>query len=105
MSSGPYTIHSRNFFQGVRNSGLLFFKLSRIRELKASVSLKVLLFIVIRILIQPAHRRQPWGCWGVATPRFWAGGSWGSSGVAGGLWTSRKILLYLIMYRKYVRKW
>ena len=26
------------------------------------------------------------------------GGSWGS-------WTGREILLYLIMYRKYVRKW
>ena len=31
---------------------------------------------------------------GVATPRFWAGGSWGL-----------EILLYLIVYRKYVRKW
>jgi len=35
---------------------------------------------------------------GVATPRFWAGGT-------GGSWTCRKILLYLIMHRKYVRKW
>ena len=26
-------------------------------------------------------------------------------GVAGGSWTGREILLYLIMYRKYVRKW
>ena len=36
-------------------------------------------------------------------------GSWGGRmGVAGGVvgaWTGRKILLYLIMYRKYVRKW
>ena len=31
------------------------------------------------------------GVWGVTTPRFWAGG--------------REILLYLFMYRMYVRKW
>ena len=34
---------------------------------------------------------------GFATPRFWAGGRRGS-------WTGHKIL-YLIMHRKYVRKW
>src|SRR6218665_520754 len=34
----------------------------------------------------------------VATSRFWAGGSLES-------WTGREILLYLIMYRNYVRKW
>ena len=33
----------------------------------------------------------------VATPRFWARGLGGVAGV--------DILLYLIMYRKYVRKW
>ena len=37
---------------------------------------------------------NPWGL-GVATPRYLAGGSW----------TGREILLCLIMYRKYVRKW
>jgi len=41
--------------------------------------------------------RQSWGL-GVTNPRFWAG----IVGVAGG---GREILLYLIMYRKYVRKW
>ena len=35
---------------------------------------------------------------GVVTPRFLAEGSWGRKG-------GREILLYLIMYRKYVRKW
>ena len=34
---------------------------------------------------------NPEGVGGVVTPRFWAGG--------------REILLYFIMYRKYVRKW
>jgi len=29
----------------------------------------------------------------------------GVVGVAGGSWTGREILLYLIMCRKYVRKW
>ena len=40
--------------------------------------------------------------WGVATPRFWAGGVVGGRR---GSWTGRKILLYLTMYRKYFRKW
>src|SRR6218665_593800 len=45
----------------------------------------------------------------VATPIFWAGGSCGGRregrrGSLGSL-TGREILLYLIMYRKYVRKW
>ena len=40
--------------------------------------------------------------WGVTTPRFWAGVKVGRRGVAGGSWTGRKILLYLIMYRKYM---
>src|SRR6218665_2319296 len=35
---------------------------------------------------------------GVAIPRFWAG-------VVGGRRTGREILLYLIIYRKDVRKW
>ena len=46
------------------------------------------------------HRRQSWG---VATPQNLGRGVVG--GVAGGSWTGRKILLYLIMHRKYVRKW
>jgi len=29
----------------------------------------------------------------------------GGRGVAEGSWTGRETLLYLIMYRKYVRKW
>jgi len=35
------------------------------------------------------------GDWGVATSRI----------LGRGLWTGREILLYLIMFRKYVRKW
>ena len=46
------------------------------------------------------HRRQSWRCWGSRPSRFWAGGHGGHRGS----WTGRKIL-YLIMYRKYVRKW
>src|SRR6218665_736199 len=38
----------------------------------------------------------------IATPIFLAGGRGGG---AGGSWTGREILLYVIMYRKYVRKW
>src|SRR6218665_3938600 len=39
-------------------------------------------------------------------PRFWAGGSQGrSQGRSLESWTGREILLYVIMYRKYVRKW
>src|SRR6218665_684338 len=34
-------------------------------------------------------------------PDFWQG----VREVAGGSWTGREILLYLIIYRKYVRKW
>src|SRR6218665_2586473 len=50
--------------------------------------------------------RQSWGL-RVATPIFWAGGRregcrW-VVGVVDG--SGREILLYLIMYRKYVRKW
>ena len=51
--------------------------------------------------------RQSWGTfWGSRPFRFWAGGhenrrgSWGRS-----VGTSRKILFYLIMFKKYVRKW
>ena len=43
------------------------------------------------------------------TPIFWTGGSCVGRRVGRrgslGLWTGREILLYLIMYRKYVRKW
>ena len=38
------------------------------------------------------------GGWGSRPPDFGQGGSWGS-------WTGRKILLYIIIYRKCVRKW
>ena len=41
---------------------------------------------------------------GVATPRLCAGGR-GITGGRGLLWKGREILLYLIMCRKYVRKW
>src|SRR6218665_3739031 len=45
----------------------------------------------------------------VATPQSLGRGvvgvaGWFARGVVGS-WTGRKILLYLIMYRKYVRKW
>ena len=55
------------------------------------------------------HRRHSWGL-GVATPQILGRGVVGGSqggrrGVAGGSWTGRKILLYVMMYRKYVRKW
>src|SRR6218665_1241310 len=46
------------------------------------------------------------GIWGVATPRFWVGVV-GIAGVAGGRdgsWMGPEKLLYLIMFRKYVRK-
>src|SRR6218665_1128713 len=48
--------------------------------------------------------RQSWGLRVDATSRFWAGGR--REGRRGSLesWTGREIL-YLIMYRKYVRKW
>src|SRR6218665_3451102 len=50
------------------------------------------------------QERQSWGL-RVATPRFWAGGR--KEGRRGSLesWTGREILIYLIMYWKYVRKW
>jgi len=44
---------------------------------------------------------------GFATPRFMAGGREGVAGVyqggRGGSWTGREILLYPIIYRKYLR--
>src|SRR6218665_2196392 len=53
------------------------------------------------------HRHQSWKGWGVATPKILGWGVMGRSqgGVAEGSWTGRKILLYLIMYTKYVQKW
>jgi len=53
-----------------------------------------------------AHRRQSWGLGVSRPPRFWAGvmGSQGDHGVTGDH-GGRETLLYLIMYRKYVRKW
>src|SRR6218665_319347 len=48
------------------------------------------------------YRRQSWGVGGRAPPvlgREVVGRS------QGGSWTGHKILVYLIMYRKYVRKW
>ena len=57
--------------------------------------------VLVSLVVNP-------GGWGVATPRFWAEGSWGvAEGVVVavvGSWTGRKILLYHIMYRKHVRK-
>ena len=46
--------------------------------------------------------RQSWGLWGPRPPEFGQGLSWGVAGVVVG---GREILLQLIMYRKYVRKW
>ena len=53
------------------------------------------------------HRRQSWRVGGSRPHRFWAGGRGKSQGRKGrrGSWTGRKILLYLIMYRKYFQKW
>jgi len=47
------------------------------------------------------QEHQSWGL-GSRHPRFWARRF---VGVAGGSWTGREILLYRIMYRKYVQKW
>jgi len=44
------------------------------------------------------------GGWGSQPPDFGQGVVRARRGVVGS-WTSREILLYLIMYRKYVRKW
>ena len=44
---------------------------------------------------------------GVATPRFWAEGfleGHRGKGVVRWSWTGRETLLYLIMYRKYIRQ-
>ena len=43
------------------------------------------------------------GGWGRDPPDFGQGGR-GVVGGSQGSWTGRKILVYLIMYRKYVRK-
>ena len=54
------------------------------------------------------QRRQSWGSWGGRDPPdFGHGGlvGGGSQGVVDGSWTGLEILLYLIMYRKYVWKW
>src|SRR6218665_1954535 len=53
-----------------------------------------------RLLSHASQGRQSWGL-RVVTPIFWAGGR---VVVSLGSWTGREIL-YLIMYRKYVRKW
>src|SRR6218665_2423790 len=45
------------------------------------------------------------GGWGSQPPDFGLEGPWGVLGIAGWVVGDRKILLYLIMYRKYVRKW
>ena len=42
---------------------------------------------------------------GVATPQILGLGSWGSQDGSWGSWTGREILFYLIMCRKYIRKW
>src|SRR6218665_1335578 len=61
-----------------------------------------------RLLFIAIQGRQSWGL-RVAAPIFLAGGHVGVGGRASGgslgSWTGREILLYLIMYRKYVRKW
>jgi len=49
-----------------------------------------------------SHRRQSWGLGGVTTPDFWLGVVARSQGDCEG---GREALLYVIMYRKYVRKW
>ena len=52
-------------------------------------------------MVEP--RGVNFGGLGSRSPIFWAGGSWG---VAVESWTTgHEILSYLIMYRKYVRKW
>src|SRR6218665_3830136 len=89
-----------------------------------TVTLQISVFTILFLRRLHASQSSPWqffppgkgffpiaiqGCqsWGlrVATPRFWAGGR--SEGRRGWLesWTGSEILLYLIMYRKYVRKW
>ena len=63
----------------------------------------MIIIIIVRLILAPETRASILGGWGVATPRFWAGGR-GVAGCRGGSWTSRNFFLYLIMYRKYVRK-
>jgi len=53
------------------------------------------------MLISRRQGRQFWGL-EVATPTDFGQGV---VVVAGGSWTGREILLYLIMYRKYNREW
>ena len=53
------------------------------------------------IVIAYNAARQSWGLRG-RFPHILGKGSWE---VSGGSWTGREILLYLFMYRKYVRKW
>src|SRR6218665_2672662 len=67
--------------------------------LSIPVRLKRTFFMSVRRVrenprVQSQQGRQSWGL-GVATPDFGLVESW----------MGRKILLYLIIYRKYVRKW
>src|SRR6218665_2296260 len=64
----------------------------------------VILFSGKRLLSHCYPGGQSWGL-RVATSRFWAGGSREGRGGSLESWAGREILLYLIMYRKYVRKW
>jgi len=53
-----------------------------------------------------AQGHQSWECGGSRSPDFGQGGRWGwVAGESWKWWTGREILLYLIMCRKYVRKW
>jgi len=51
-----------------------------------------------------AHRGVNPGGWGSRPPDFWQEVVGLQEG-RGGSWTGREILIYLIMNRKYVRKW
>src|SRR6218665_2640546 len=102
LSHSPYfcTVHGHTSNQSFHHSFLEAFSLFSILSLVIHSSWK-------RLLSQCYPGASILGL-RVATPIFWAGGRVGVAGrIAGGSWTGREILLYLIMYMKYmyVRKW
>src|SRR6218665_1858251 len=60
-------------------------------------------FPILPLVIHSSWKRLLSHCY--RDPIFWAGGSCGVAGGSLGLWTGRELLLYLIVYREYVRKW
>src|SRR6218665_1771052 len=103
-----HKLFDHTFYDTAFSDLFQFFSSYRMIFIIGSVPLFILISLSFSLCTDIFNRfqgRQSWGFWGVAISQNLGTGVVGNRRDGGGSWMGRKILLYLIMYRKYVRKW